>query len=153
MGETSLVLVKHDGVQRGLIGEVISRFERKGLQLTGLKMLKMDRKMAEIHYEEHIGKPFFEGLIEFITSGPIIAMAWKGNNAIAIIRKLVGATDPLEAAPGTIRGDFALFKSYNDVHASDSLESAKRELDIFFKPEEIFVFEQITSRWIGYDSQ
>lgn len=150
MSETSLVLIKHDAVQRGLIGEVISRFERKGLQLTGMKMLHMTKEMASRHYAEHQGKGFYDELVEFITSGPIIAMAWKGNEAISIIRKLLGATNPKDAAPGTIRGDFALFMSNNGVHASDSPESAARELAIFFSKEEIFDYEQITAKWIGY---
>ncbi len=150
MTEISLVLIKHDAVQRGLIGEVISRFERKGLQLVGLKMLHMTEELASRHYEEHQGKNFYEGLVEFITSGPIIAMAWKGNNAIAMIRKLLGATNPQDAAPGTIRGDYVLFISNNAVHASDSGDSAKRELNLFFSTEELFDYPQIAAKWIGY---
>ncbi|MFY9113956.1 MAG: nucleoside-diphosphate kinase [Dethiobacteria bacterium] len=148
--ETSLVLIKHDGVQRSLIGEVISRLERKGLQLVGAKLLWMDEERASRHYEEHQGKAFYGDLVDFITSGPVLAMAWKGQNAIAEIRKMLGATNPLEAAPGTIRGDMALFMSNNIVHASDGEESARRELEIFFEPEEIIDYGQTISGWIGY---
>ncbi|NLI70864.1 MAG: nucleoside-diphosphate kinase [Firmicutes bacterium] len=150
MVETSLVLVKPDGVQRGLIGEVISRLERKGLKLVGSKMLWMDEERASRHYEEHREKKFYGELVAFITSGPVLAMAWEGRNAIAEIRKMLGATDPLEALPGTIRGDLALFMSNNIVHASDGAESARRELKIFFDPEEIVNYERDISRWIGY---
>ncbi len=150
MVETSLVLIKHDGVQRSLIGEVISRLERKGLQLVGAKLLWMDEERASRHYEEHQGKAFYGDLVDFITSGPVLAMAWKGQNAIAEIRKMLGATNPLEAAPGTIRGDMALFMSNNIVHASDGEESARRELEIFFEPEEIIDYGQTISGWIGY---
>lgn len=132
MSERTLVLVKPDGVSRGLVGEVISRIERKGLTLAALELRNVERSVAEQHYAEHATKPFFESLLEFITSGPVAAMVVEGENAIAAFRQLAGATNPVQAANGSIRGDFALEVQYNIVHGSDSTESAKREIDLWF---------------------
>ena len=136
--EKTLVLVKPDGVRRGLSGEIISRFEKRGLQLVALKLIQISRAMAEKHYAEHVGKPFFDSLVEFITAGPVVAMVVKGDHAIHAVRTMMGATNPLEAAPGTIRGDFALVMSENVIHGSDGSESASREIDAFFASAEIF---------------
>lgn len=125
-------MVKPDGVARGLIGEVIARFERKGLTLEKIRQLEIDEGLARRHYAEHVDKPFFPELLSFITSGPVVAMEWLGESAIAVSRALMGATDPKEAAPGTIRGDFGLIVTQNIVHGSDSPESASRELGLFF---------------------
>jgi nucleoside-diphosphate kinase len=146
--ERTLVLVKPDGVQRGLIGEIISRLERTGLKLVALKMLQMDRKMAERHYAIHQGKPFFEGLVSFITSSPLIAAVFEGKSAVEVVRKIMGATDPVKAAPGTIRGDLALAIGRNVVHGSDSLENAQKEIDLFFTPREIVSYERQVEPWI-----
>lgn len=132
MSERTLVLIKPDGVRRGLVGEVISRLERRGLQIVAMDLRTLDQETAHIHYGEHEGKPFFEPLIEFITSGPLVAMVAEGYGAIQAFRSLAGPTDPLTAAPGTIRGDHALLVKENVVHGSDSPESAEREIKIFF---------------------
>ncbi len=132
-----MVLIKPDGVRRRLIGEIISRFEKKGLKIKALKMLWLTREKAEEFYSVHKGKPFFESLIEFMTSGPIIAMVLEGDKAISAVRLMIGPTDGREAPPGTIRGDYALSKSENVVHASDSPESAEREIRVIFSEEEI----------------
>ena len=130
--QTTLLLVKPDGVRRGLVGEVIGRIERKKLQLVGLKMMNVDEALARKHYEEHVSKPFFPDLLSFITSGPIVAMAVRGEEAISVVRGMMGATDPKKAAPGTLRGDFGLEVTENIVHGSDGPESASRELGLFF---------------------
>jgi nucleoside-diphosphate kinase len=130
--ETTLVLVKPDGVRRGLCGEVLARFERRGLELRGARLLRVSRSLAAQHYAEHKGKPFYAGLVTFITSGPVLALAVRGENAIAGVRIMMGATDPAAADPGTIRGDLATELSENIVHGSDSNASAKRELGLFF---------------------
>lgn len=132
MTERSLVLVKPDGVSRRLVGEVISRIERKGLTLAALELRNVERSVAEQHYAEHAGKPFYGSLLEFITSGPLVAMVVEGANAIAAFRQLAGATNPVQSATGSIRGDFAVEVQYNIVHGSDSAESAKREIDLWF---------------------
>ncbi len=131
--ENTFVMVKPDGVSRGLVGEVISRLERKGLTLESVRVLSIDEELARRHYAEHVEKPFFPELLEFITSGPVVAMEWSGESAISVCRDMMGATDPKAAAPGTIRGDFGLAVTQNLVHGSDSLESAERELAIFFR--------------------
>ncbi len=146
--ERTLVLVKPDGVQRGLVGEVLSRFEETGLKLVALKMLQMDRATAERHYAVHRGKPFFEGLLEFITISPLVAAVFEGPRAVEVVRKLMGETDPARAAPGTIRGDLALTMRYNVVHGSDSAENAEREIDLFFRPEELLTYERQVERWV-----
>lgn len=130
--ENTFIMVKPDGVSRGLVGEVISRFERKNLRLEKIRKLEIDEELARRHYAEHVEKPFFPELLEFITSGPVVAMEWSGESAVSVSRDLMGATDPKAAAPGTIRGDFGLVVTQNLVHGSDSPESAERELGIFF---------------------
>jgi nucleoside-diphosphate kinase len=130
--ESTFIMVKPDGVSRGLVGEVIARFERKGLTLEAIRMLEIDEDLARRHYEEHVEKPFFPELLEFITSGPVVAMKWSGESAISVSRTVMGATDPKQAAPGTIRGDLGLLVTHNIVHGSDGPESAARELEIFF---------------------
>lgn len=126
--EKTFIMVKPDGVQRQLIGEILSRFERKGLQLAGAKLMQVSEQMAENHYAEHKGKPFFGELVEFITSGPVFAMVWEGENVVEITRQLIGKTNPKDALPGTIRGDYGMFVGKNIIHGSDSLESAEREI-------------------------
>jgi nucleoside-diphosphate kinase len=130
--EHTFIMVKPDGVARGLVGEVISRFERKGLKLERIRGLQIDEDLARTHYAEHVEKPFFPELLEFITSGPVVAMEWSGDGAIAVCRDIMGATDPKKASPGTIRGDLGLAVTENIVHGSDGPESAERELGIFF---------------------
>lgn len=133
----TFAMVKPDGVQKGLVGEIISRFEKKGLKIVALKIMKITPELAEKHYGEHKGKPFFADLVNFITSGPVAAMVLQGENVIPTVRTMMGATNPQDAAPGTIRGDFALTIDENIIHGSDSPESAIREIGIFFKEEEI----------------
>jgi nucleoside-diphosphate kinase len=135
--QRTFVMIKPDGVRRGLIGEIISRFERRGMKIVAMKMVKMDRALAERLYEEHKGKSFFEELISYVTSGPVVAMVIEADEAVSVVRKMIGATDPKEALPGTIRGDYALSKAENVIHASDSPEKASREISIFFKENEI----------------
>ncbi len=133
MSERTLVLIKPDGVERGLVGEVIGRIERKGLKLVEMDLRRVDRKLAEQHYAEHDGKPFFESLLEFITSGPVVAAVVEGPHAISAFRQIAGGTDPVgKAAPGSLRGDYGLEVQYNLVHGSDSVESAERELKLWF---------------------
>lgn len=146
--QRTFVAVKPDGVQRGLVGEIISRFERKGLKLVGMKFMQVSRELAETHYGEHKGKGFFEPLVSFITSGPIVAMVLEGNNAISIARGVIGATNPSAAAPGTIRGDLALEIGRNMVHGSDGPESASREIGIFFKDSELVSWNRTYECWI-----
>lgn len=146
--EQTYTMVKPDGVQRQLVGEIISRFENKGLKLAGLKISQISKEKAETHYGEHSERPFFGELVDFITSGPVVAMVWEGENAIAISRTLMGATKAEEAAPGTIRGDFALYTGKNLVHGSDSTESAKREIGIFFDASELVSYNLDASGWI-----
>jgi nucleoside-diphosphate kinase len=140
MAEKTLVLVKPDGVKRGLIGEVISRFERKGLKILALKMVKLDKSKGEEFYSVHKDKSFFKDLVEFITSGPIVAIILEGDSAISVVRLMIGSTDGRKAQPGTIRGDFALSIQDNVVHASDSQESFEREYKVLFKDEEIITY-------------
>lgn len=146
--ERTLVLVKPDAIQRGLTGEVLSRLEMRGLKLVGLKLVHMPREMAERHYAAHTGKPFFAGLVEFITSGPLLAVALEGPKAIQTVRNMMGATDPAEAAPGTIRGDLAVDIGRNLVHGSDSAISAEQELAIFFDADELVSYDRATDPWI-----
>lgn len=148
MRERTFCLVKPDGVQRGLVGEIVSRFEKRGLQLVALKMVRISRQLAEAYYAEHKAKPFFRGLVEYVTSGPAVAMVWEGENAVAIVRKTMGATDPAKAEPGTIRADLGLSIGRNVVHGSDSPESATRETSLFFKPEEILAYDRAHDKWI-----
>lgn len=135
--ERTFIAIKPDGVKRGLIGQIIKRIENKGYKIAGLKMLNVSTQLAQKHYEEHVGKSFYERLIKYITSGPIVAMVVEGENAVAGMRKLMGATRPEEADVGTLRADFAQTMEFNIVHGSDGIESAKREIDLYFRPEEI----------------
>jgi nucleoside-diphosphate kinase len=135
--ERTFIMVKPNGVARGLVGEIVRRFEARGFTLRAMKLMRMSRELAERHYAEHAGKPFFAPLIEFITSGPVVAMVWEGREAIAVARAMMGVTDPVEAAPGTIRGDLALSQEENVVHGSDGPESAAREIALFFGDEEL----------------
>jgi len=146
--ERTLVLVKPDGVQRGLVGEVISRLERRGMRLVGAKFMQVSLKLAQTHYAIHEGKPFYDGLIQYITSSPVMAMAWEGPNAVAAVRQTMGSTRPTEAAPGTIRHDFALEVSYNLTHASDTVENGQKEVSLWFQPEELVSWERSLDRWI-----
>ncbi|WP_058303830.1 nucleoside-diphosphate kinase [Gorillibacterium timonense] len=146
--ERTFLMVKPDGVQRGLIGEIVSRFEVKGFRMVGAKLMHMSRETAERHYAEHVGKPFFETLVGFITSGPVFAMVWEGERVIPLCRSMMGKTDALEAAPGTIRGDYAVHKNFNLIHGSDSEESAVREIGIFFRDEELLNYEKVISIWV-----
>jgi len=145
--ERTLVLVKPDGVQRLLVGRILARFEERGLKLVGLKLVHVDRALAEQHYAVHREKPFFGGLVDFITSSPLVAVALDGPNAIAVVRSMVGATRPHEAAPGTIRGDFALETAQNLIHASDGPETAATELALWFSPDELISYEREIDRW------
>ena len=146
--QRTLLLVKPDGVQRLLVGRVLSRFEDRGLKLVGLKLVQVDRALAEQHYAVHREKPFFTGLVDFITSAPLVAAALEGPNAVAIVRAMNGATRPHEAEPGSIRGDFAVETAQNLVHASDSPETAASELALWFKPEELLDYEREIDRWV-----
>ena len=146
--ERTLVLVKPDAMQRGLAFEVLGRLEARGLRLAGLRLLQVDREMALRHYGEHEGKPFFEGLVAYITSSPIIAAVFEGTNAVAAARQSMGATNPVEAAPGTIRGDHAIEIGRNLVHGSDSPESAEREIGIFFEGQPVLDWSRSNEQWI-----
>ena len=152
--ERTFVMVKPDGVQRGLIGEVVSRLERKGLTLVGAKFTRIDEELAHEHYGEHEGKPFFEGLVGFITSGPAFAMVWEGADATRQVRRLMGATDAREAAPGTIRGDLGNDLGHNVVHGSDHEDEGanEREIDLFFDEDELVDWEQGTASWVYEDA-
>jgi len=145
--QRTLVLCKPDAVQRGLIGRIVSRFEDKGLKIIGLKMLKVDQDLASKHYQEHVTKPFYDELCSFITSSPLVAMAIEGENAVAVVRNLMGVTNPQDAASGTIRGDFGLSLTMNLVHGSDSPASAEREIGLFFKPEELHDYKLALADW------
>lgn len=141
-------MLKPGVLNRRIAGEVINRLERKGLRLVGLKMMQISSELASKHYAEHKEKPFFSELCSYITSAPVVAMVWEGDDCVTIVRKVVGATKPSEAAPGTIRGDFCAHTNYNVIHASDSDESAAREIGLFFKDEEIFNWEDSLKDWI-----
>lgn len=146
--ERTFTLIKPDGVQRGFVGNIISRFEQKGLKVVAMKMLVVSGDLAKSYYSEHIGKPFFEPLIEYITSGPSVAMVLEGDDAVKVTRKMMGATDPKEADQGTIRGDFGLQVGRNIIHGSDSLSSAEREISLFFSEKEIIDFKRIDEEWL-----
>lgn len=146
--QRTLVLIKPDGVQRGLVGEIIRRLERRGLKLIAMKLMRMPREQAARHYGEHEGKPFFEGLLGFITSGPIVAMIWEGREAVTVVRSVMGSTDPLKAMPGTIRGDLALDLGMNLIHGSDSPARAETEMALFFSPSELYDYERTIDRWV-----
>ena len=146
--EQSLILVKPDGVQRGLIGKIISRLERRGLRLVGAKFMVVSPELAETHYAIHKGKPFYDGLITYITSAPVMAMVWEGPNAIAAVRQTMGATRPTEAAPGSVRHDFALEVGRNLTHASDSVENGEAEVALWFRSDELVEWTRDIDRWI-----
>lgn len=147
--ERTYVMVKPDGVQRGLVSKVLSSFEGRGLKIVGLKVLRISRELAEKHYGEHKGKPFFEPLVNYIISGPVVAMVLEGKNAVSVVRDMMGATDPQKAAPGTIRGSFGLDIGRNVVHGSDSPASAQREINLFFRPEELVDYKLDLDPWIN----
>ena len=146
--ERTLVLVKPDGVQRGLIGEIIGRLEQRGLKLVGMKLMQVDDALARQHYGEHVDRPFFGGLVDFITSSPVVAMAWEADNAVEAVRNTMGQTNPTSSPPGTIRGDLALDIGRNLVHGSDSPESAERELKLFFSAAELLDYTRANDGWI-----
>jgi nucleoside-diphosphate kinase len=146
--EKTFLMIKPDGVQRGLIGEIVKRFESKGFQLVGSKLMVVSREQAETHYAEHKGKSFYGELVDFITSGPVFAMVWQGDQVIALSRLMMGKTNTLDALPGTIRGDFAVHTGMNIIHGSDSPESAEREISNFFKPEELVEYTKSIQSWI-----
>jgi nucleoside-diphosphate kinase len=141
-------MIKPDGVQRGIIGEIIVRFERKGLKPIAMKMIRIDKEVAEKHYAIHKGKHFYDALITFITSGPVIASVWEGENAISIVRKVVGATSPDNAEPGSIRGDYVMTTTFNIIHASDAPETADTEINLFFNPNEIQDYSRPQDQWL-----
>src|SRR5579864_1473640 len=146
--QRTLVIVKPDGVQRGLIGPILARLEARGLKVVGLKLVQVAHELAARHYAEHEGKPFYPGLLQYNTSGPVIVACVEGTSAVQMVRNTVGATNPLNAAPGTIRGDLALDIGRNLVHASDAPETAERELALWFKPDELATYNRETDRWI-----
>ncbi len=148
--ERTLIIFKPDAVQRGLCGQILARFEAKGLQVVGMKLMQISQTLAETHYETHKGKPFYEGLVRFMTSSPVVVLALQGKDAIAICRKMMGATFGSKAEPGTIRGDYGVSNSFNLIHGSDSPESAQRELSLFFKPDELIDWTPAIQPWV-YD--
>lgn len=146
--ERTFLMLKPDTVQRGLIGKIIGRLERRGLKLVAMKFIWMDRELAERHYGEHIGKPFYEDLVRFITSGPVVPMVWEGKNIVEVTRAIMGKTNPVESDVGTIRDDFAMDLSMNIIHGSDSTESAKREIANFFTEDEVVDYTRVDERWV-----
>lgn len=146
--EKTLILVKPDGVQRSLIGELIGRFERRGLKLVGMKFIQMSRELAEEHYAVHKGRPFYDSLVQYIISGPVVAMVWEGKDAIAAARATMGVTNPVLAAPGTIRGDLGMEIGRNLVHGSDSVENSAKEVSLFFQEAELVNWDRVTDSWI-----
>lgn len=150
--ERTLVLVKPDGVQRGLVGEVVGRLERRGLKPVGMKLMRIDEELAGRHYAEHRGKPFYTGLVSFVTSSPVVAMVWEGPGAVALVRSMMGATNPAAAAPGTIRGDLAVDLGMNVIHGSDSSQRAAEEVALFFDERELVDWELSVARWVVEDA-
>ncbi len=146
--QRTFVMIKPDGVQRGFIGEIINRFEKKGLKIIAMKMVSVNKDLAEKHYGIHKGKPFFEPTVKYITSSPVVAMVLEGFNAIELVRNMMGKTNPAEATPGSIRGDFGQFIGRNIVHGSDGLDTAKFEINLWFKPEEISKYVRIDEKWL-----
>lgn len=146
--ERTLIIVKPDGVQRGLVGEVISRFERRGLKLVGMKFMQIDRPLAERHYAVHKGKPFYDGLLKYITSAPVAVMVWEGHKAIEAARQTMGATNPTDAAPGTLRADLGLDIGRNLIHGSDSAETAAFEIGLYFREEELISWPRVLDTWV-----
>lgn len=147
--ERTFLLIKPDGVQRNLVGAIISRFEQKGYKLLGMKLMQISRELAEKHYAEHVGKPFFEGTVSYITSSPVVAMVWEGKNVVAGARDMMGATNPNNAAAGTIRGSFGLDISRNVIHGSDSPTSADREINLYFLSGELVEYTKDADRWLS----
>ncbi|CAN5144704.1 nucleoside-diphosphate kinase [soil metagenome] len=147
--QQTLILLKPDAVQRRLVGPITTRFESKGLKLAGIKLLNAPRELAEKHYAVHKGKPFYESLLSFLTSGPTVAMVWEGREAVAVCRNLMGLTDGAKAPPGTIRGDFAISVQNNLVHGSDSVENAGLEIALWFKPDELTKYDSVDGKWVG----
>lgn len=148
--ERTLIIFKPDAVQRGVCGEILTRFEKKGLQIAGMKFMQISRELAETHYAPHKGKPFYDGLVAFMTSSPVVVLALEGNGAIEVCRKMMGATFGFKAEPGTIRGDYGVSSSFNLIHGSDSPESAQRELGLFFKAGELVEWKPAIRPWV-YD--
>ncbi|HAX78129.1 MAG TPA: nucleoside-diphosphate kinase [Cyanobacteria bacterium UBA11372] len=146
--ERTFLAIKPDGVQRQLVGEIIRRFETKGFTLVGLKLMQVSRELAEQHYDVHRERPFFGSLVDFITSGPIVAMVWEGEGVVASARKIIGATNPLTAEPGTIRGDFGVSIGRNLIHGSDAIETARREVSLWFKDEELVSWQPSITSWL-----
>ncbi len=146
--ERTFIAIKPDGVQRGLVGQIISRFETKGFTLVGLKIMSVSKELAEKHYDVHKERPFFPGLIQFITSGPVVAMVWEGEGVVASARKIIGATNPLNAEPGTIRGDYGISVGRNLIHGSDAIETAQNEISLWFKEEELVSWQPTLTTWI-----
>ena len=146
--ERTFIMIKPDGVQRGLVGEIITRFEKRGFKLAAMKFTHPSREHFEKHYEDLSAKPFFHGLIDYASSGPVVAMVWQGTHVIKTARKMLGETKPLESSPGTIRGDFCIDVGRNIIHGSDSLESAEKEIDLWFKSDELFDYQRCTEPWI-----
>ncbi len=146
--QKSFIMVKPDGVQRGIVGEVVQRFENKGFKLVGAKLMNVSTELAETHYGEHKERPFFGELVDFITSGPVFAMVWEGENVISTSRLMIGETNPAEATPGSIRGDFAVTVGKNIIHGSDSPESAEKEINLFFNESELTSYEKQDNAWI-----
>lgn len=146
--ERTFIAIKPDGVQRGLVGEIICRFEQKGFTLVGLKLMQVSRELAEKHYDVHKERPFFPGLVDFITSSPVVAMVWEGDGVVASARKLIGATNPLSSEPGTIRGDFGVSIGRNLIHGSDAIETAQREIALWFSNDELASWEPMAKSWL-----
>ena len=146
--ERTFIMIKPDAVQRGLTGEIITRFVKKGYKLVAMKLMQITRELAETHYAEHKGKPFFEALMQYTTSAPVVAMVWEGKEVIATARVIIGDTNPLKAAPGSIRGTYGIDLGRNIIHGSDSPESAKREIKLFFKPEEVLMYSLTLESWM-----
>lgn len=146
--EQTYVMIKPDGVQRNLVGEIINRFEKKGYKLAAMKLIRLTEALAKEHYREHVDKPFFPGLLQYITSGPVVAMVWEGKDVVAAARQMMGKTNPMDAAPGTIRGDYGLDIGRNVIHGADSVESANREINIYFKDEEVVSYNKTTESWL-----
>ncbi|ACB50039.1 nucleoside diphosphate kinase [Crocosphaera subtropica ATCC 51142] len=146
--ERTFIMIKPDGVQRGLVGEVIGRFEAKGFTLVGLKLMSVSKELAEEHYDVHKERPFFGSLVEFICSSPVVAMVWEGDGVVASARKLIGATNPLSAEPGTIRGDFGVSVGRNLIHGSDAIETAQREISLWFNEKELSSWEPTAKTWL-----
>lgn len=147
--EKTFIMLKPDAVQRGLVGQIINRFESKGCKLVGMKLIKVNRDLAEKHYEEHKGKGFFEPTVNYIMSSPVVAMVWEGKNVVAIARELMGSTNPASANPGTIRGAYGMDISRNVIHGSDSVASAEREIALYFQPEEILEYHKVGEEWLS----